>query len=56
MKFISVIRSAIWRLTWRKKLCLSCSNLEIVSNYSPCYQCKRGCNYEELNEVLNDER
>lgn len=41
------LRRILWKLTWRSKLCSSCSNIKIVSNYSPCYGCKLGCNYEK---------
>lgn len=56
MKLTSIIQTIVWRFTWRNKLCPRCSNLEVVGNYSPCYQCKLGCNYEELDEVLNNGR
>jgi hypothetical protein len=44
---MSTIRRIIWKLTWREKLCESCSNAKIVSNFSPCYGCKLGSNYEK---------
>ena len=40
------IRNMLFSLTWRKKLCPSCANLLCVSNFSPCYTCTKGCNYE----------
>lgn len=38
----------MWRdLTWKKRACPTCINNDCVSNYSPCYTCYKGSNYDE---------
>lgn len=41
------LKEIIWALTWRKKLCKNCENLQSVSNFSPCYSCRKGSEYTE---------
>lgn len=44
---MKLIRKAIRVLFWRGRLCPRCIHLECVSNFSPCYQCRRGDRYQE---------
>ncbi len=48
------LRQLIWLLTWRRKLCRSCVGIECVSNYGPCYGCKKGSNYEYAERIPED--
>lgn len=41
------LKRILWALTWRRRLCKYCTNLESVSNFSPCYSCRRGSEYKE---------
>lgn len=44
-------------LFWRKKLCHKCRNIYCVSNYSPCYTCKKGSNYQNIATcIINDSK
>lgn len=45
---IKFIHKIIWKLTWKKKLCVNCLYLKSVSNHSPCYECNFGGNYEKV--------
>ena len=47
---MKLLRKAIRALFWRRRLCPHCINLECVSNFSPCYQCRRGDRYQEERE------
>lgn len=40
-------KSNIAVLFWRERLCPHCANLQSVSNFSPCYRCRRGSEYRE---------
>lgn len=42
-----LLKNAIMDAFWRRQLCPHCINLECVSNFSPCYQCRRGDRYQE---------
>ena len=44
---MGLIKQIIFKLTWRRKLCKSCSNQFVVGNYGPCYSCKLGSKYSE---------
>lgn len=44
---MKLLKKIIWALTWRRKLCPFCENLKCISNFSPCYQCRQGSEYEE---------
>ena len=44
---MGVIKRFIFILTWHKKLCVSCVNLKVIGNYSPCYGCRLGSNYKQ---------
>lgn len=43
------IKRLIFRLTWRRKMCPSCLYLTCVSNWSPCYKCVLGGQWERKN-------
>lgn len=47
MTIIAKVKSEIRHIGWRKRYCPSCSNLKLLSNFSPCYGCKYGNNYEK---------
>lgn len=47
---MNLIKRILWALTWRRRLCKYCANLESVSNFSPCYSCRRGSEYIEYEE------
>ena len=49
---MNLLKRILWALTWRRRLCKYCANLESVSNFSPCYSCRRGSEYEGKEERL----
>jgi len=54
MTIIARVKSAIRHIGWRKRYCPSCSNLKLLSNFSPCYGCKYGNNYERQKGEKNE--
>lgn len=48
MKIIKDIKKAIWKLTWRKKLCCDCSYNYAIGNNVPCWECIEGSEFEKF--------
>lgn len=43
-----MIKKLLYKICWRRKVCPNCVNLELVGNYSPCYSCECGSNFEKV--------
>jgi len=53
MKAINKIKKMIQDRKWKNRYCPSCSNLALLSNYSPCYGCKKGNRYEKIEKIID---
>lgn len=48
VKIKTAIHDIVWFFTWRRKLCHHCTHVVCIGNYSPCFSCHRGENFEEF--------